>query len=616
MRKIQRSSFDVCIASASRVALSLCSAALALAVFIPAADAASKKPYQRYSPPQTGGGIFGSFDDFTQPKSYRVYGVAKPRPQRAQPSEKSKTDKQAEVAAAKPIKGPLVLTVSLAQQRVTVHDIDGPIAEAPISSGQPAFPTLTGVFSILEKSVVHHSNLYDGAPMPNMQRLTWSGTAMHAGHLPGYPASHGCIRLPYNFSKKLYGMTKLGTRVIVTRDALSPAPIKHANLITPLPPETDLVSTGALGEKAGSPATPTKVAENVDYESVRSLSLISPAAAAETPLTDVPAVNNARSQYRAARAAELAKLEADLKAAEAEKTEAEALAKRAAAYVESAKAEAAKARAEAERRIEQSKKLDQAWLQSNRALEAHARKFSGAPQPTGEIMQKAIANEMELEAKTAALADEAQVARLDAERAEIARSAAESNILVAVKAAKSSGVRLTKANSAIRSANAALESFRKAQSLRKHPVSVFISRSTKRLYVRQAYEPIFDVPVTIDEPDALIGTHVFTALEYLNDASDMRWSVVSIPTPANAKLDSKDKSKKNAKNAQKEVSVPMAVVPGRPPTATSALDRITIPDDARERIADVLKPGSSIIISDYGISHQTGKYTDFIILTR
>ena len=602
------------VASASKVALSLVTAYLAFAALPPAAEAASKKPAQRYSPPQTGGGLFGNFGDYGQPQSHRVYGVTKPRPPRpAGAAQKAKTEKPVETVKENPIKGPLVLTVSLGQQRVTVHDADGPVAEAPISSGQAAFPTLQGVFSILEKSVVHHSNLYAGAPMPNMQRLTWSGTAMHAGVLPGYPASHGCIRLPYNFSKKLYGMTKLGTRVIVAREALAPAPIKHPNLIAPLPPETDMVTTGGLGDKPAASPAPTKVAENVDYESVRSLSLISPAVAAEIPSTGAPDPSNARSAYRAARAAELAKIESNIKTAEIEKAEAEALAKLAATAVDLAKAEAAKAVAEAGRRMETYKKLEQSRLQSNRALEAHAKKFDGANTPTSDVMQKVLAVEIDLEAKTASLDDETEAAKIAAERAVISREAAESNILVAVKAAKAGGGRLSKANTGLKSAQASLQTFRKAQSLRKHPVSVFISRATKRLYVRQAYEPLFDVPVTIEQPDALIGTHVFTALEFTNGDTEIRWSVVSIPTSAQAKLDSKDRSKKSA---QKTANVQMAVVPGKPQTATFALDRVTIPDEARERIADVLKPGSSMIISDYGISHQTGLFTDFIILTR
>ncbi len=99
-------------------------------------------------------------------------------------------------------------------------------------------PTPTGIFSILEKNRYHYSNLYGGAPMPFMQRVTNSGVAMHAGDLPGYPASHGCIRLPYSFARSLFGITDVGARVIITDEDLTPAEFNSPRLIAPLPPDT------------------------------------------------------------------------------------------------------------------------------------------------------------------------------------------------------------------------------------------------------------------------------------------------------------------------------------------------------------------------------------------
>ena len=100
----------------------------------------------------------------------------------------------------------------------------------------PAHPTFLGAFSILEKQRWHHSNIYSGAPMPWMNRITWSGTALHAGVVPGYPASHGCIRLPYSFAPKLYDITSVGDNVVISRDRPAPALIEHPNLFQPLPP--------------------------------------------------------------------------------------------------------------------------------------------------------------------------------------------------------------------------------------------------------------------------------------------------------------------------------------------------------------------------------------------
>src|SRR6201987_1743779 len=115
---------------------------------------------------------------------------------------------------------PIMAIVSLRSQRITVYDADGWIMRAPVSRGQPGRGTPAGIFSVIQKDADHHSNLYDDASMPHMQRLTWSGIALHGGPLPGHPASHGCIRLPYEFAERLFDMTSIGMRVIVApRDA-------------------------------------------------------------------------------------------------------------------------------------------------------------------------------------------------------------------------------------------------------------------------------------------------------------------------------------------------------------------------------------------------------------
>ncbi|HET9639269.1 MAG TPA: L,D-transpeptidase [Allosphingosinicella sp.] len=118
--------------------------------------------------------------------------------------------------------GPVLLVVSLATQRAVIYRNGVPIGITTISSGRPGYRTPTGVFTILQRHVEHYSSLYNNAPMPYMQRLTWGGVALHAGDLPGYPASHGCIRLPRDFAKLLYGVTRLGMTVVVTDEAAVP----------------------------------------------------------------------------------------------------------------------------------------------------------------------------------------------------------------------------------------------------------------------------------------------------------------------------------------------------------------------------------------------------------
>lgn len=114
--------------------------------------------------------------------------------------------------------GPVFMTIDLTAQRLTVYRDGVLIAASAISTGSLGRETPTGVFTVLEKKVWHRSTTYDNAPMPFMQRLTSKGIAIHAGDLPGYPASHGCIRLPNKFAELLYGVTQLGTQVMITDD--------------------------------------------------------------------------------------------------------------------------------------------------------------------------------------------------------------------------------------------------------------------------------------------------------------------------------------------------------------------------------------------------------------
>jgi hypothetical protein len=118
--------------------------------------------------------------------------------------------------------GPALLVVNLATQRAVLFRNGVPMGASTISSGKKGYETPTGVFTVLEKKKEHYSKTYGNAPMPNVQRLTWKGVALHAGNLPGFPASHGCIRLPIQFSSLLFGATKLGMTVIITSLPVAP----------------------------------------------------------------------------------------------------------------------------------------------------------------------------------------------------------------------------------------------------------------------------------------------------------------------------------------------------------------------------------------------------------
>jgi hypothetical protein len=405
---------------------------------------------------------------------------------------------------------PIMAIVSLRNQRITVYDANGWILRAPVSSGQKGRETPAGIFSVIQKEAEHYSNLYDDASMPHMQRITWSGIALHGGPLPGYPASHGCIRMPYDFATRLFGATRLGIRVIVAPSDVAPVEISHPALFSP---------------KAGAGAVAaTRAAEAAAVATKADQARVAAAAASREAARGVMPVRAAESLKR--------KAEAQLAASE-----------RAVASAGS----------------------------------AEAKEESEGAKP------KAAAKVAELEAEVAAAKAELQ-AKLDA--ASSAREAA-------VEAEKMR----------VAAAEAAREAARDLE-----PVSVFISRKTQRLYVRQAFQPILESPVTIQDADRPIGTHVFTALERIGD-SDMRWSVVSLesrhPDGGVAKPYGATRGRRG------QGGEPIPIDPAGP---KAALDRITIPQDVFDRIAGMASQRSSLIISDEALSPETGKGTEFIVL--
>ncbi len=139
-------------------------------------------------------------------------------------------------------------------------------------------------------------------------------------------------------------------------------------------------------------------------------------------------------------------------------------------------------------------------------------------------------------------------------------------------------------------------------------MAVFVSRKEKKIFVRQGFVPLFDVPVVIEEADQPLGTHVLTAMEVTDKG--MRWNLMTIPTDPSAPAEQRERRKK-----PKEPSRP-AVQLKSPSTAAEALDRIQMPQDAVDRISELLIPGSSLLISDEGLGRETGRYTEFIVLSQ
>lgn len=134
--------------------------------------------------------------------------------------------------------GPMAVIVSITEQRAYVYRNGLLVAVSTVSTGKPGHETPTGVFTILQKDKDHHSKKYDNAPMPYQERLTWDGIALHAGGLPGYPESHGCVHLPSAFAEKLFGSTNMGMTVVIAEAGKGPVNIVHPRAITPIDPRT------------------------------------------------------------------------------------------------------------------------------------------------------------------------------------------------------------------------------------------------------------------------------------------------------------------------------------------------------------------------------------------
>jgi lipoprotein-anchoring transpeptidase ErfK/SrfK len=174
--------------------------------------------------------------------------VADPQPGGSEPAPKPETaKKKGPTDALKPgqfvwekrdsYEGPLKIVAVLDIQRMYVFQNDKLIGFSTISAGKKGKETPTGYFNILQKNIDHKSNLYSNAPMPYMQRLTWDGIAIHGGHIPGYPASHGCIRLPHEFAKSLYAITQMDQEIVVLKDTSTPIKRPEPKPVpTPAPP--------------------------------------------------------------------------------------------------------------------------------------------------------------------------------------------------------------------------------------------------------------------------------------------------------------------------------------------------------------------------------------------
>ena len=255
------------------------------------------------------------------------------RARSAAPAKERKVEPKKDPGFGEMPKGPLQIVVSIGSQKVTLFSNGVRVAQGPVSTGVPGHPTPMGVFSVIEKDRHHRSNIYSSAPMPFMQRITWSGVALHEGVLPGYPASHGCIRMSHDFAQKLWPVTKLGVRVIVARNELEPVEFSHPRLFTPKlkPPEPRIamkMETDGLDTmrpiKLAQATTPDTAAEPVESAPQSPESKSAPdedrkaTESAAQPAETVKPIEDAKADTKAddVKAVETVKPADDIKAAE------------------------------------------------------------------------------------------------------------------------------------------------------------------------------------------------------------------------------------------------------------------------------------------------------------
>ena len=363
-------------------------------------------------------------------------------------------------------RGPLQMFISINQQRAHFYSGGLHVADVPVATGVPDHPTPRGVFDVIQRDRYHVSNIYSDAPMPYMERITWSGIALHEGEGVGHEASHGCIRMPHSFAERLWHLPTMGMRVVITRPELRPTDIADPHLfvhkdrsmpVAPLIAKVATAQTNATKTDAGQPGA-------------------APASAVATGQDAMPT--------------------------------------------------------------------------------------NATPAPT--------------------------------ESSEATRSAAVGNSMTAPISLDDVPLPPAKPEQLARSEKA--------------PISIFISRKLGRIFVRQDFEPLLDAPVKIENPDQALGTHVFTALNYLPDHATLQWNVVSLP--GEAKKGTYVTTSYGRRKRVRVTADPLGAVQ----TPQEALARITIPQNVADQISQLIVPGSSLIISDQGLGEETGKGTDFIVV--
>jgi hypothetical protein len=408
-------------------------------------------------------------------------------------------------------KGPLQIFVSINQQKLHFYSDGTHVVDELVATGVPGHLTPMGVFSVIERDRYHHSNIYDNAPMPFMERITWSGVALHEGIGLGHQASHGCIRMPHDFAARLWQLRTMGMRVVIARPELKPTDFADAHLF---------VRKEKAGPSAALPQS-LKTALTID------------------PGTKTDAVDPAGAGKHDDLVTGSVKAPADSQ------------------------------------------------------VPVGALPASAAQPSLTEVLKVAVDAAAPKEGDPAAT----DAAGQTAQPADMTAPIATDDIPLPLP----KPAQLAAAGSA--------------------PIAIFISRKEGKIFVRQDFTPLLEAPVQIDHPQQPLGTHVFTALDYMPDHSTFRWNVVTLPAEA-PRGEQRVKYVTDAWGRRKrevvEEPVAQAALSQLPPPETpeEALARITIPQDVIEQISALMVPGSSLVVSDHDLGPETGSGTDFIVITR
>jgi lipoprotein-anchoring transpeptidase ErfK/SrfK/peptidoglycan hydrolase-like protein with peptidoglycan-binding domain len=511
---------------------------------------------------------------------------------------------------------PMTLVISTGQQKIDVYRGTTLITSSQVSTGMAAHPTFLGVFSILEKQRWHHSNIYSGAPMPWMNRITWSGTAIHAGVVPGYPASHGCIRLLYSFAPKLFQITTVGDGVVIAKDRPAPRLIEHPALFQPIPPPPPSIT-----EKDKPRERATELMRPLGMPNMSPVILARAEGIGET--TDgmsAPTVKARPEKHAMSEPADSGDITHAIDVTEPDPNRIHAVADPTAtsrgdhAIATGTSPAAAPTADHAPATPVAPAPIAAVPAVAPAPVTAPAPVVATAPSatppepsiPAAKVDAGADAAAAKAASPSVSMAKVTDGAKAAAVMAAEPRSNAPLRILITKRTQRDRivGVQnilasmgyLEKQNfdgTLGRPTITAIKAFQKANDIRE--TGAFTDGLVKKVYevsgqgeppighlfVRQERGRLFDAPVSYKNPDEPLGTHLYTALNFAPSDTKTQWMTVTL-------VDS-----------------------GHDP-----LDRIEIPDDLRQKISERLTPGSSLIIADNAINTQgLPKGGDFVVLS-